>query len=127
MSFMYYNPNPQSIRVGDCSVRALSYAFDQDWIETYLQLADLGLEMGDMPSSNAVWGKLLYDNGFKKYIIPDTCPDCYRIIDFCIDNPEGLFILATGTHVVAVNDGDYYDTWDSGDEVPIYYWKRSEE
>ncbi len=38
MSFMYYNPNPQSIRVGDCSVRALSFAFNQDWIETYLQL-----------------------------------------------------------------------------------------
>lgn len=125
--FMYYNPNPRSIRVGDCSVRALSYALNQNWEETYKQLTDLGFEMGDMPSSNAVWGKLLYDNGFEKFVIPGLCPDCYRIIDFCYDNPEGLFVLATGSHVVAVNNGDYYDTWDSGDEVPIYYWKRSEE
>jgi hypothetical protein len=33
-------------------------------------------------------------------------------------------MLATGTHVVAVIDGNYYDTWDSGDEVPIALWKK---
>ena len=22
--------------------------------------------------------------------------------------------------------GDYFDTWDSGQEVPIYYWKKEE-
>jgi len=33
-------------------------------------------------------------------------------------------ILATGTHVIAVGDGNYYDTWDSGQEVPIYYWRK---
>ena len=27
-------------------------------------------------------------------------------------------------HVIAVENGDYYDNWDSGDEVPIYYWER---
>lgn len=127
MLYKYYNPNPRSIRVGDCSVRALSYALRQDWETTYRQLTDLGLKMGDMPSSNAVWGELLYRNGFKRYVIPNECPDCYRIIDFCNDNPFGLFVLATGSHVVAVNNGDYYDTWDSGDEVPIYYWKRGED
>jgi len=41
---MYYNPNPRSIRVGDCSVKALSYALNQNWEETYKQLTDLGLE-----------------------------------------------------------------------------------
>jgi hypothetical protein len=28
--------------------------------------------------------------------------------------------------VVAVVDGDYYDTWDCGDEVPVYYFEREE-
>ena len=125
MLYQYFNPNPKGIRVGDCSVRALSYVLNQDWETTYLQLVNLGLQMGDMPSSNSVWGKLLYENGFRRYVIPNECPDCYRIIDFCIDHPYGLYVLATGTHIVAVNDGKYYDTWDSGDEIPIYYWKRS--
>ena len=57
-------------------------------------------------------------------IIPNTCPDCYTIADFCNDHPYGTYILATGTHVVAVIDGDYYDTWDSGNEIPIFYWQK---
>ena len=28
-------------------------------------------------------------------------------------------------HVVAVIDGNYYDTWDSGDKIPIYYWYKA--
>ena len=27
-------------------------------------------------------------------------------------------------HVVCVKDGNYYDTWQSGDEVPIYAWVK---
>ena len=30
-----------------------------------------------------------------------------------------------GGHVVAVEDGNYYDIWDSGDEVPTYYWMKA--
>lgn len=77
-----------------------------------------------MPSSNRVWGQFLKSQGFKKYQIPDTCPDCYRVWQFCYDNPIGTFILGTGEHVICVVDGDYYDSWDSGNEVPIYYFKK---
>ena len=56
--------------------------------------------MGDMPSSNAVWGSYLYDHGFRRQIIPNECPECYTIADFCLDHPFGLYVLATGTHVV---------------------------
>ena len=74
--------------------------------------------------SNNVWPKLLKREGFKRYILPDTCPDCYTVRRFCLEHQNGQFILATGSHVIAVIDGDYYDTWDSGDEVPIYYFTR---
>ena len=80
--------------------------------------------MFDMPSSNAVWSEYLKRCGYKRYVIPDTCPDCYTVKDFCRDNPRGKFLLATGSHVVAVKDGDYFDAWDSGNEVPIYYWSK---
>lgn len=26
--------------------------------------------------------------------------------------------------MVSVVDGDYYDAWDSGKEVPVYYWHK---
>ena len=80
--------------------------------------------MYDMPSSNSVWNAYMIESGFAKSVIPNTCPDCYTIIDFCNDHRLGEYLVATGSHVVAVINGDYYDTWDSGDEVPIYYYER---
>jgi hypothetical protein len=124
MAYVAYNPNPTRKLVGDCVIRAISRATNKDWEYTYLSIVALGFSMHDMPSSNDVWGSYLILNGFKRYIIPDTCPECYRVADFCWDHPSGDYLLATGTHVIAVLNGDYYDTWDSGDEVPIYFYER---
>ena len=123
MSFVFFNPNPKGF-VGDCSVRAIAKAFDYDWYKAYSELTLQGYAMCDMPSSNNVWGNYLMSKGYRRYVIPNTCPDCYTVKQFCSDNPSGKFILATGTHVLTVNDGDYYDSWDSGNEVPIYYFSE---
>lgn len=120
----YINPNPYGNLVGDCTVRAISIILNKDWHETYLYLAMRGYMIGDMSSSNATWGSFLKSRGFRRYVIPNECPDCYTIRDFCMDHPRGEYIVATGTHVVAVIDGDYYDTWDSGYQIPTYYWKK---
>lgn len=119
-----YNPNPRSERVGDCTIRAISKATDQSWDEVYASLCVQGYIMADMPSANNVWGAYLKKEGYKRYIIPDTCPECYTVEEFSKDFPDGVFILALSGHVVCVTDGDYYDTWDSGKEIPMYYWKK---
>mgnify|MGYP007038282472 FL=1 len=62
--------------------------------------------------------------GYTMKPIPDTCPDCYTVREFCKDHPMGTYVLGTGSHVVAVRDGNYFDTWNSGDEVPIIYWRK---
>ena len=80
--------------------------------------------MFDMPSSNRVWEEYLKRHGFKRTLLPDTCPMCYTVRDFCYDYPRGKYLLAIGTHVVAVENGDYFDTWDSGDEIPLFYWRK---
>lgn len=123
MAYINYNPNPKGSYVGDCVIRALSKILDMDWERTYVELALQGFLMSDMPSSNHVWGSYLQGKGFQRHVIPNTCPDCYTVRDFCRDNPIGEYVLATGTHVVAVKNGDYYDSWDSGSEVPIYFWR----
>ena len=105
-------------------IRAIAKVTGQDWETTYMDICVEGFALNDMPSANHVWGSYLHNKGFTKTIIPDTCPDCYTVKDFCTDHPQGEYLLAIGTHVVAVKDGDYYDTWDSGDEIPIYYWQR---
>ena len=124
MAYIKYNANPNNNRVGDCVIRAISKATGISWDKVFMDIVLEALYMYDMPSSNAVWGNYLTSIGFEKHIIPSNCPDCYTIIDFCNDYPQGTYVVATGTHTVAVIDGNYYDTWDSGDEVPIYYFKR---
>lgn len=119
-----YNPNPRCERVGDCTIRAIAKATGQEWDKVYAQLCLQGYIMADMPSANNVWGAYLKKEGYKRYIVPDTCPECYTVEDFCNDFSEGVYILALSGHVVCVTDGDYYDTWDSGKEIPMYYWKK---
>ena len=121
-----YNPNPMKNRVGDCTVRAIAKAMDQDWEKTYAGLTAYGFMCRDMPSANNVWGRYLKQNGFKRYLVDDHGQDIYTVEDFCIDNPVGTYILAIDGHVVCVKDGFYYDTWDSGQEEPIYYWAKGE-
>lgn len=117
-----YNPNPNARRVGDCTVRAISKALAQDWDKTYSDLAMQGFVLCDMPNANHVWGAYLKSKGFKRDIIPDECPDNYTVADFCTDHRKGIYVLALNGHVVAVKDGNYFDTWDSGGEIPLYYW-----
>ena len=121
-----FNPNPTGRRVGDCAVRAVAKALDVDWETAYSMIATNGFSMGDMPSSNSVWGAVLRQNGFYRQSIPDTCPDCYTADDFCKDNPKGTFVLGFGTHVATVKDGNIYDAWDSSQEIPQYVWYRKE-
>ena len=122
--WIYQNKNPMNNRVGDCVVRALSTALNQEWEKTYTELCIQGLMFCDLPSSNAVWASYLQHKGFKKKIIPDTCPECYTIKDFCEEHPQGRFVLGTGNHAVAVVDGCVFDTWQSEGELPIYYFEK---
>lgn len=124
MAYIQYNPNPMSRNVGDCSVRAISKALDTDWETSYIQIMINGYAMGDMPSSDAVWGAVLRQNGFYREAVPNTCPDCYTAEDFCKDHPEGTYVLAFGGHVATVVDGDLYDSWDSSREIPQFYWYK---
>ena len=124
MTYIPYNPNPKRKSTIDCTIRALARALNTDWDDAYLQLCMKGFVMKNMPSANEVWHELLKDNGFTRYVIPNTCPDCYTVRAFAYEHPTGLYVLGTGSHVVTVENGDYYDNWDSGDEVPIYYWER---
>ena len=119
-----YNPNPEDRKVDDCSVRALTKALNKSWNEIYATLCAEGFAQFDMPHSNAVWGAILKRNGFKRFAVPDTCPDCYTIKEFLKDHPKGTFVIAVQDHVVTAKDGDLFDTWDSSDKVPQYFWMK---
>lgn len=122
--FVQFNPNPNGIYADDCLVRAIALVTGRSWDYVYIELGLQGFIMKNMPSVNKVWGNYLRSIGFVEYPFFNVCPDCYTVRDFCYDHPFGTFILATGSHVIAVIDGDYYDAWDSGDEMPLSVWRR---
>lgn len=119
-----FNNNPCGRNVGDCSVRAVSVALNLDWETAYALTASAGFNMCDMPSSDAVWGAVLRSKGFIREAIPNTCPDCYTAEDFCLDHPEGIYVLGFGGHVATIVDGVLYDSWDSTNQIPQFYWRK---
>lgn len=125
MPYEYYNLNPAGKAVGDCTIRAISKALGQSWEKTYVELSLEGFTRGDLPNADSVWGAYLRNHGFSRYLVPDNCPECITVERFAEENQKGTFILSMpGRHVVAVVDGIYYDSWQSGQEEPTYYWTK---
>ena len=135
MAYIRLNENPFGLNTGDCVIRALTTALNLNWFMVHDELSFLSRKMADMPSSNRVWKTYLKNIGFTEYMAEDTCPDCLTVEKFCKSHPKGRYILSTaeytianegiyvtGSHVVAVIDGNYYDTWDSGGDVPLSFF-----
>lgn len=127
MAFILFKNNPRNRNVGDCVIRAVSKVLNIPWETAYIDMVMEGYAMADMPSSNSVLNAYLHSKGFRRYVIPNECEDCYSIRQFAEDYPYGTYIVCTGTHTVAVIDGCYFDSWDSGDETPLFYWKKESE
>ena len=122
--YIFFNNNPQGLKIGDCVIRAISAAMNQSWERTYIDLCIEGFMYKDMPNANSVWASYLHSKGWKRRSIPDTCPDCYTAADFAAEHPEGVYIAATGSHAVCIKNGNIIDNWDSSDETVTYYFER---
>ena len=121
-----YEPNP--VRTGgiDCATRAISKALDITWEEAYVMLSVNGFIMGNDPASDEVWGSVLRQHGFYREMMPNRCPDCYSVADFCIDHPRGTFVVKSENHVATVIDGILYDSWPSQGKTVIFYWTKED-
>lgn len=104
----------------------MALGYKNDWLRTYAALCAKGAQHCEMPSANEVWGSLLLENGYEEHSLLSKCKNCYNLIDFCNDHTHGEFVACTGFHVIYCKDGDYYDSWDSGDVIPTYYFEKIE-
>lgn len=125
-TWISYNPNPAGRHTIDCAVRAVAKALDTDWDTAKILIAVKAFEMKTMDSGNSTWGAVLRDHGFRREIVPNTCPECYTAADFCASHPRGMFILGFDNHVATIIDGKIYDSWDSSHEIVNYYWTKED-
>ena len=123
--FVYYQPNKKDIKdkFGDCTIRALSKALDVTWLEAFDKTIPICRReqvsnLFDAPAH--IRRKFLDELGFDYHGISNkrgtTRPTVY---EFAKDHPTGTYICNVASHEVAVVDGMYYDTWDSGNR-PLY-------
>ena len=122
--WIYANPNPVRDDEPDCVVRAISIATCMAWDDVHRELCEMSREKGTMPSVNWLWGLWLAEHGFQPFLLPESCPECVTVREFCKRFPRGVYVIGTGSHAVAVRGGNYMDAWDSGDTVPTYFFKR---
>ena len=121
--WVYANPNPEKKQVPDCVIRAICIALNKPWLEVSDGLYAFARREHSVTCDDNIWGHYLYSLGFEPFLLPESCPRCITIKEFSKMHPYGIYIIGTGKHAVAIIDGNYYDSWDSGNEIPSFFWR----
>lgn len=122
----YYNPNPRKHEVGDCVIRAFCKATGEYWETIYKELCELGLEIYDLPNGTVTWKEWLErrDDFIEHSISVKKGQKRPTVDSFTRKHKEGTYILRVANHLVTVEGGYYYDTWDCGDKAVYKYWEK---
>lgn len=120
--YVYFQPNKKDLRdkVGDCQIRALAKALGKTWLEVFDLITPICREQQVMDIFSCDLAKTkeaMSGLGFAYTGISNKKGTKRPTVDsFAKDHKEGRYIVSVAHHVVAVVDGKYYDTWDSGEK-----------
>ena len=123
--YKYYQPNKKDLKdqYGDCVIRALTKVMDKEWLEVFDELVPIAREIQSTLGMKIVYETYLKNNGFEYVGISNKKGSKRPTVEsFAKDNREGTYYLNVANHCVAVVDGVYYDTWDSGHKSLYGYW-----
>lgn len=125
-NYVYYQPNELDKHdiYGDCTIRALSKVFNCSWKEAFKKQIPYCLKyqvtsafdcLTNCPTKQAK--AILKELGFEYHSIKVSKGSKRPTVEsFTKEHTTGRYIVNVARHVVAVVDGKYYDTWDSGDK-----------
>ena len=128
-SWQFYQPNKKDPKneYGDCVIRALCKVTGKEWLEVFDDLTPYVREVQANPNAPQVYSKYLEDNGFKWVGIKVVKGSKRPTVDsFTKEHPEGTYILRVSHHIVAVADGAFWDTWDSGHKSVYGYYTKED-
>ena len=94
-------------KVGDCVVRAIALALEQDYKVTYYELMSLAMPEGLSYNSDFVWRKYLKSKGWAEHKFGRAAKD---LSDTNL-SPHLTFIASIPRHLCCVKNGVLYDTW----------------
>ncbi|MGI6771680.1 MAG: hypothetical protein ACOX5Y_04655 [Acholeplasmataceae bacterium] len=123
MSYIKFNNHPKGLNTSDCVVRAISKAFDNDYLETRRELNRLKRELGFQSYKDT---KFLYKHleDYERIILKAVRGEPrIKGYDFTEMYPKGTYILKMAGHISVMIDGVIYDTWDCRYRTVYTAWK----
>lgn len=124
--FSFFNPHPQNKRVRDCVKRAIVKASGKSYAEVSKELNRYKKISGaktynewknvDPYIENEMGGK-------RMAFIVQKGQNRMNGGEFCQRFPRGVFLLKMANHLVCVQDGVIFDSWDSSEKCIYVAWR----
>lgn len=112
-----YQPNPDKRNVGDCSLRAYCAAFNMTWTDAFDEASRVARDNSYMMDTHKTCEIVMKNHG---YVLDQEFKKSKRkdltVNEFAMTHPYGTFLLNTHGHLLCVKNGEYWDSWDSGDK-----------
>jgi len=102
---------PKNSHHGDCVVRACAIATGNDYFETFKELTEISLEVGDLANGEPVYEEYLRRHGFTKNKPPKKNGKRIPVREWVPDAPTGRVVALTRRHLIAIVDNVQRDTW----------------
>ena len=121
-----YNPNPNhNTKANDCTIRAYCAAENLEWDDAYDIACRYGKDLAFMPNDGKAVTKVVEDEfGYVKHKLLKE-ERGMTVNEFAIKHNKGTYLVMVASHLVAVIDGEYYDSWDSGNKKVRNYFSKS--
>ena len=123
--FTYYQPNDKDLKdiIGDCVIRAFAKTENKTWVEVFDELAPIARELQCLMNNKPCYQEYLKRKGYE-YVGVSNKKGTKRptVSSFALAHKTGAYVTIAANHVVAVVDGRFYDTWDSGQKSLDGYW-----
>lgn len=131
--YVYFQPNSKDIKdkVGDCQIRALAKALNKTWLEVFDIITPICREQQVMDIFSCDLSKTkeaMANLGFIYTGVTNKKGTKRPTVDsFAKEHRTGTYVVTVAHHVVAVVDGKYFDTWDSGSCSLYGYYELKKE
>lgn len=129
-TYQYYQPNNKDVKddYGDCVIRALTKVLDMNWMGVFVDMLPTCTEYQALHNNQKAYTEYLKSKGFVYTGISNKKGTKRPTVkSFAREHKAGKYFVTVANHVVAIIDGQYFDTWDSGEKSMYGYWTKVEE
>ena len=115
----YFQMKYKKDRVGDCVVRALAIATNEDYKSVRDELWDISLKNGDMPNGSTTYEEFLQKRGF----IKEKKIKGYDLGSYPVSQNK-VYVVNLSKHLVCLDKGLIRDLWDCRCKYPYNVWTK---